>query len=216
MMERLGGLWSQAATVSAFIDETVTLAELSAVPPTSDHYLTTVYRTPQVGDVFHSFQALLENPTPIGGSIGGLWQADMSFVNLNKDILWGNGATTGGTLRYGNPDTATGNGAGSEFGAVGATETVFALLHVDTATIAGTSPTLAVTIESDATNSFSGAETLRFTFATATDAPANTFQTLSLGPGAITDPWWRVTFTITGAGASFRWWSGLALFKPLP
>lgn len=210
MVERKGGLFSREATLSAFIDELITVDDLTPSPPILDHNLTHCYRVPQVGDVFHTFLALLENPTPIGGTIDGLWQADMNFVNLDKDLLWGNGATTGGTLHWATT-TATGNGTGSQFGAIAAAETVYAILHIDLATIAGTSPTLAVIVESDATDAWIGAETTRFTFATATDAPANTYQVIALGPGAITDTWWRVTFTITGsAGQTFRWFAGLA------
>ncbi len=92
--------------------------------------------------------------------------------------------------------TTTADGTGYQVGAIGATQFGYAALHVLSASAGDT---LDVVIESDAADNFVGAETTRFTFTQATD---ETSQWMSLA-GAITDPWWRVTWTIGGADPSF-------------
>ena len=61
--------------------------------------------------------------------------------------------------------------------------------------------TLDVTIESDATNSFSGGETTRGTFS---QISAITSQWLTPVAGAITDTWWRIRYVIAGSSPSYE------------
>jgi hypothetical protein len=202
--------YDQTQNLTAFIDESVTLAKFSP-PVTEDHWFLTNYRIPQAGDIFHANQSIPEGVAQIGGAIGGLWQGDFTFVNQEPQIVRGEGTNTGGVLHWGTT-TATGTGNAVQFGTLSAGETLYAWLAVDTATIAGTSPTLAVLIERDNTDSWSGAETTVVTFSTATDAPANTYQLDTSNTGAETEPWYRVNYTITGsAGQSFRWFCGLGI-----
>lgn len=85
--------------------------------------------------------------------------------------------------------TASGNTAtGYNLGAIGAGQTGYAYLTVPTAT----SGTIDVVIESDATNSFSGSETTRFTFTQVTTTATSQLITLS---SAVTDTWWRAKWT---------------------
>lgn len=90
--------------------------------------------------------------------------------------------------------TATADGASSQLGAVSATQTLYASLHV-TPTVSGTSPTLDVTIESDASGAFAGAETTRITFSQLT---AEGFELGSVA-GAVSDEYWRAVMTIGGS-----------------
>ena len=90
--------------------------------------------------------------------------------------------------------TATVDGSGVDVGAVSATQTLYAALHCTR--WGGTTTSVDVLIESDAGDTWAGAETTRFTFAQLTDIGS---EWMSLGPGAITDTWYRATFTVAGA-----------------
>lgn len=89
---------------------------------------------------------------------------------------------------------ATTNGTVTNLGAVSATQSVYASLHVFAAS--GTNPTLDVTVQSAALVGF-GTPTTRITFAQQT-AAGSVFATPTAG--AITDAFWRVTATIGGTG----------------
>jgi hypothetical protein len=90
---------------------------------------------------------------------------------------------------------ASADGTGVQVGAAATGETVFAALHVVSAS---PSDTLDVEIESDDDVGF-GSPTTRFTFAQATDETSE-FLTLA---GPVTDDWWRIAFTIGGTDPSF-------------
>jgi hypothetical protein len=118
----------------------------------------------------------------VGAEQGAL---DEWTVNLAGDSP----ALLGKVLAIGNK-TASGNSAsGHQFAAVASGQSVYAVLHA----YGATSGTIDVTIESDATNSFSGAETTRFTFTQVTTTATYQFQTPLAGP--ITDTWWRAVWT---------------------
>jgi hypothetical protein len=89
--------------------------------------------------------------------------------------------------------TSTSTGTGRQLGAVVAGKSMYAALHVISAS--GTNPTLAVILQSDDNAGFTTA-TSRITFSTAT-ASANRAQ-LSSVAGAITDDYWRISYTIGG------------------
>lgn len=92
--------------------------------------------------------------------------------------------------------TTTGTGTIFNLGAVAAGQRVSAALHVLAAS--GSTPTLDVVIQSAAAVGF-GSPTSRLTFAQATGVGG---QWLS-APGAITDGYWRVSWTIGGSSPSF-------------
>ncbi len=101
-----------------------------------------------------------------------------------------------GTLLFNSTDTANGTGTGRQLGSVAAGQSVYAGLHVFAAS--GTTPTLDVVIESDDNSGFTSAAT-RLTHAQKTTAGSD-WQSAA---GAITDDWWRVSYTITGGTPSF-------------
>lgn len=100
-----------------------------------------------------------------------------------------------GTMLINATATASGTGTKYEVGAISATQKAYAALHVFAAS-AGDS--LDVIIQSDA-DSAAGGETNQITFAQATAA---TYEWKELS-GAVTDAWWRVSYTIAGTGPSF-------------
>jgi len=97
--------------------------------------------------------------------------------------------------------SAGGDGTAYPLGAVGATERIYAALHV-----LAISPgeTLTAKVQSDNASGFpSPIDQISFTAATAAGA-----QLLST-PGAITDDYWRATWTLTGGSATFLLSAGI-------
>ena len=93
----------------------------------------------------------------------------------------------------------TADGTGRQVGAVSASQSIYAALHVFA--IGGTaSPTLTVNLDSDTTNAFVGAETTRLTFAPVTAIGS---QYISLA-GAVTDTWWKPEWIISGTNPTFQ------------
>lgn len=90
----------------------------------------------------------------------------------------------------------SGVGTGRNLGAVGATQRLYGALHVLSGS--GTTPTLDVRVESAPLADFVGATT-RLTFAQATGATSD-WRSLA---GPVSDPWYRVSYTIGGTAPSF-------------
>lgn len=102
--------------------------------------------------------------------------------------------------------TTSGNsGTALQLGAVSAAQRIYAALHVFAAS--GTTPTLAVTVRSDNAVGFS-TPTTQITFTTATAAGAQ----FSSAPGAITDDYWRVDWTVGGTTPSFTFAVVIGIF----
>lgn len=93
--------------------------------------------------------------------------------------------------------TATGTGTGVQLAAVPAGQRMYGSLHV--LSVAGTTPSITARLESAPTNAFSS-PTTRLTF---TAANARGGEILRTTPGAITDTWWRLAWTISGTTPSF-------------
>lgn len=141
--------------------------------------------------VAYTFEALHDELVPLSGSVG-----DMAAVSVSATTRNQYGAIRGNILLPSAARTATGVGTARELGAVSSTQRVFAALHVVAAS--GTTPTLDVVVQSD-DNSGMTTPTTRLTFAQAT-ATTSQFQSAA---GAITDTWWRVSYTIAGTSPSF-------------
>lgn len=94
--------------------------------------------------------------------------------------------------------TISGNGTGTPYqvGALSAAQTMYGVLHVFSAT--GGGDTLDVTIQSDNLEAF-GDPTNQIVFTQVT-AAGHEQKTKA---GAVADTWWRVSYTVAGAGASF-------------
>lgn len=94
-----------------------------------------------------------------------------------------------------NTTTSTGaDGSAVQLGAVSAAQSIFGALHV-TSLSGGT---LTVKIQSDSASGFAS-PTDQITFTAATGATAE----LKSAAGAVTDTYWRATWTLTGGSASF-------------
>lgn len=148
--------------------------------------------TAEVGSVAYLAQAL-EGSYNFGGNVGDVngWKADLMSSGV---IARGAGLHAPGTARI-----ATGTGAAVQLGATAAGQKVLANVHV--LSIAGTAtPSIAVKVQSDSVQAFSGSPEDRVTFATRTTTGAESAYSAA---GANADTWYRVSYTITGTGPSF-------------
>ena len=123
----------------------------------------------------------------VGAEVG-----ELLLFSVSAEGSGGVGVVRGSLLHIGS-ETATGddNAAKEQLGAVSATQSVYAALHV--LTESGTNPTLDVLVRSDADAS-AGSETTRLTF---TQATGITSQWKSAA-GAFTDQYWDISRTIGG------------------
>lgn len=121
-----------------------------------------------------------------GGAVGDLLRFS---VSLGTSL--GTGAVRG-MFMANRTITANGSGTARQLGAVGASGSLYAGLHVLSAS--GSSPTLNVTVQSDNASGFPSPET-RLTFAQATGRSS---QWATPVGGAIADDWWRVSWVIGG------------------
>lgn len=127
----------------------------------------------------------------LGGQVGDVapWQAT---AKGSWPLVRGVVAHPPGTARI-----ATGSGTAQQLGAVPAGKHLYAALHV--LSVAGTaSPSITVGIESDDATGFAS-PIPRITFSPAA-APGG--QILRVA-GAVTDTWWRPTWTVSGTSPSF-------------
>jgi hypothetical protein len=192
--ERWGGLFDMSASLEGLyqagdlsMPDDAFWANLgvSTVP------LTAVPTSGAVGSLAY-LSRVLEAAYKPGGDIGKLlaWSADLK----------GNWPLVRGTILHpqGTARTATGTGTGQQLGALTASQSLYVTLHV--LSVAGTTPSITVAIESDDNSGFT-TPTTQTTFAAAT----------ALGPGQtakITGPlvgetWWRAKWTIAGTTPSF-------------
>jgi hypothetical protein len=151
-----------------------------------------------VGDLAYFTQAL-RSDYKLFGEVGEVapWT---STAKSAWPLVRGQFAHPPGTAR-----TATGVGTGLNVGAVAAGKRMYASLHVLSA--AGTTPSITARVESSVDNTFSS-PTARLTFAAATAVGGQTLRTAGT---AITDPWWRVAWTISGTTPSFLFAAALGI-----
>jgi hypothetical protein len=142
------------------------------------------------GELAYFFKSLQTKYSP-SGKIGQLLAFSVGGEAQNSPLVRG-------IVGHTNTRTATGVGTAYQLGAVSAAQKLFAALHVLAAS--GTTPSLVVKVQSDDTQAFT-TPTDRITFAAQNAANAVWATPVA---GAITDTWWRVTWTITGTTPSFQ------------
>ena len=153
------------------------------------------------GNVGFSVPTLRTKYSP-GGSVGEMFSFDAEGEPDARLIRT--------TILTTSTETSTGSGTSRQVGAVGATEQLYAILHV-TAT-SGTSQTLDVLVDSDDNSGMTSATT-RITFSEVNTAV--TAQYATPVDGAITDDWWQATWTIAGSSPSFTFVVGMAIVANL-
>lgn len=119
-----------------------------------------------------------------GGAIGDMFVFNVAAI--------GSGELVRGTMMKTGVVTANGNGTAIQEGAVSATQYLYAAIHA--IAVSGTNPTLDVKIQCDNAENFAS-PTDKITFTQLTAIGAEFATRVS---GAITDDWWRATWTIGG------------------
>jgi hypothetical protein len=134
------------------------------------------------------------------GAVGDVAPWQQSGTSTSP-LLRGVGLHPPGTAR-----TATGSGTAVQHVAVSATQRLYAALHV--LSVAGTvTPTITVKVQSDDNSGFtSPTDVLTFTAAT---ARGSQFTSVA---GAITDTYYRVSYTISGTNPSFLILAAVGIF----
>lgn len=180
-----GGLKTAGFNAEGFFDPKKDAALFDAVG-ISDSVLCAANGT-AVGERAFALRAVVGSYQPLGGNVG-----EMASYTLNASAR--GDLERGYVLFHSDSETETGDGA--TFQAGSAAESLVAILYVFSAS--GTTPTLDVTVESDTTDDFTGAEVTRVTF----DQATGTQMQRKTGT-ATSDTWWRVTYTIGGTNPDF-------------
>lgn len=181
-----GGLKTGSIQVDGFIDYSLTGDSLHDSIGLADVPVSVIGLNGAEGDPAYLTRLAL-GKFQQGGAIGDLLKFQISGQSSDKIVR-------GSLLIKGNK-TSSGNSTALELGAVASGKKMHSALHV--LSKGGTSPTLDVIIQSDATNAFSGSHTNRITFSQKTDVGYD-YKTAD---GAITDTWWRVNYTIGGSAS---------------
>lgn len=144
------------------------------------------------GSTAYLFRGIPLQYVPTEGNVGDLAMAKLSGQSSTGGVVRGTLIHPGSASR-----TSSSAGTGRQLGAVVAGKSLYAALHV--LSVAGTdTPTVTVKVQSDDNADFSSA-TDRITF---TGATAVGSQWSSVA-GAITDDYWRISYTISGTNPVF-------------
>ncbi len=154
----------------------------------ANEVMTVFPETGAAGEIGFSFKSLESSYSP-GAKVGEVLAFDVSAKGVGTLIR--------ATALENGVKSATASGTARNLGAVSATQKLYAVMHV--LAKSGTTPTLDVAIQSDDAQAFT-TPINRITFAQATDIGAQWATPVN---GAITDTWWRASWTIGGTGPSF-------------
>lgn len=157
---------------------------------TGSALVTVAPATGAAGEIAYSSASVKTDRAVVEGTVG-----DMAAFSYSGQ---GTGQHYRGTILLDalSARTTTGTGSAVQEGAITASEIGYATLHVVAAS--GTTPTLDVVVESDDSSGMA-TPTTRITF---TQATGVTSERLTVA-GAVTDDWWRISYTIGGTSPSF-------------
>jgi hypothetical protein len=135
---------------------------------------------------------------PLSGEVGQLVSAQLDLKNRGYDLVRGQ-------LMAAGTKTASGTGTGLNMGSASGGR-IFSALHITSPLVAGGGgETFSGIIQSSVDNTF-GAPTTRLTHTAGMTLAGADWQQATLG--AVTDAWWRASWTIAGAAPSFEvFWS---------
>jgi hypothetical protein len=153
------------------------------------------------GEIAYFLQALQSEFNPIAGiSVGKM--AKFRAAAKAQGSHWVRGTVLRNALAAPG-DAASGNGTVFNLGAVPVGQFIYAAAHV-IAVVGGTTPTLTLALQSAPTVGFAS-PTTRYTFPVFNVAGIPGFGWMPPIPGPITDAFWRLVFTITGAPTGFQY-----------
>ncbi len=160
--------------------------------------LVSVWANRDDGHAGYAMRVAKMDHQPLGGAVGELWPFNVTFEAAGEILR-------PVSLRS-STETASGDGDPFQLGAVSASQRITGILHVLAAS--GTDPTLDVTLRSDDDSGMASALT-RLTFPQQTGSGISGFSVPASVDGAITDDWWRASWTIGGTTPSFTFVVGL-------
>ncbi len=172
------GFWDSTADKAIWNNFNITTAPMTIGPITGAK-----------GEAGYSFLSQMSQYT-LGGAVGEMLKFNIQAENVGVGMVRG-------LILLNATKMATANETAYQVGAISATQTMYAAFHCTDATAGDT---LDVVIQSDPIEGFTTA-TPRITFAQVTGG-TETYEWKTLA-GAITDAWWRVSFTIAGVDPSF-------------
>ena len=188
--QKLASIKSVVAAIDGFANFDATDLALFNSISQYDKPITFTVKDDTAGSPAYFFNAAVAD-LKLGGKVGDVFPFAISAHSSSQPLIQG----TISLNSRGTPLTTSGNGVGRQLGAVASGKKMYSCVHIWQV---GTG-TITPIIESDSTNSFSGAQTTRITH-TALSAIGSEIKTAA---GAITDTWWRTKYTISGGAPSF-------------
>lgn len=187
--ERIGGLKDSSISIDGFFEAGSEKPDALLGANVGNEIICTIVPDAGVGNTAYFLKSKLFSYT-ILGAIGEVAPFSLSKANSTDKVVRG-------TIEIDSDITATGSSTGIQLGAVSSTESIYAAIHCTG--VSGTStPTITFVLESDDNASFTSATT-RATFTDIT-AIASEIKKVS---GAITDDYWRLSYTVSGTTPSF-------------
>ena len=183
--ERLSGLPAATAQHEGYWDEVVDAALFAEIGQVNTPMSVAPVNGTE-GSRVHFFHAAAAEYSS-GGDVGDIYRFSVSAEGSGGEEL-----ISGTLMANRSAAAASGNSAARQLGAVASGQKLFAALHVTA--VAGGTPTLDVTVESDDGAGFAS-PTTRMTFSQKT---AIGFEWPTPVAGAISDDWWRIDWTIGG------------------
>ncbi len=189
------GLRSMTMSVKGPQDLAVSTAATASTPDEtlglnvgSTHVLSAIPLGAAEAGIGYFSTGMLKTISPILGNVGELGEWSGQWRGVNPLVR--------GTVASVATITSTGTGTIHQLGAVSATQRVWAAVHFLTA--GGTTPSITVVIQSASLVGF-GSPTSRVSFSAASTKSAQFGSTV----GAITDQFWRASWTVSGSSPSF-------------
>ncbi len=186
--ELLGGLKDSSLNVDGFFEAGVEKPDALLSASVGNEIIVSVVPDAGVGNTAYFLKSKLFSYN-ILGSVGDIAPFTLSKSNSTDAVVRG-------TIQLDGDITATGNSAGVQLGAVGATENLYAVVHCYG--VSGTStPTITFKLQSDDNSDFTS-PTDRATFTSITAINSE----IKKVAGAITDTHFRLNYTVSGTNPS--------------
>lgn len=187
--EKLGSLKDSSMSIDGFFEAGAETPDALLGTSVGSEIICTVVPDAGVGNIAYFLKSKLFSYT-ILGAIGEVAPFTVSKSNSTDKVVRG-------TIEIDSDITATGSSTGIQLGAVAATENIYAAVHCTG--VSGTStPTITFVLESDDNADFTSASTI----GTFTSITAITSEILKVS-GAITDDYFRLSYTVSGTTPSF-------------
>lgn len=186
---RIPGLRTVSVTMSGYYDGDFESDLYARIGNATAKPISIIPEGNTVGNLAYTFDAHQSTFNP-NGAVGDVFGLDIEVMSANAPLV-------SGRLFRNATETSSENSAGLDFAAVPTGGAFYAALHVLDSSGTG-DQTLDVTVESDADGDFGTGATTQLTFTQVTTSATSQFLSVA---GAITDTFWRFTWTVSGSGS---------------